>query len=368
MTTSKAVSKRASRTIRRLAGLLLAGGALALGAVPANADTFNLRLASGHAPGFHFVDIARQYFVPELKKRVAERTPHRINVLEAYGGTLAKFGEVLDATGSGVVDLGLFCICHVSGKLRAHNFPFYLPFGPTDAVVSTKATRQVYDKVPYLTQQLEKEFNQRLLALIPFDPYDLISVRPIRSPLDLGGRKIAGAGPNLPWVEQLGAVPVTTTGGEVYTSMQSRVYEGILGFVSLMDAQKLYDIAPNYTQVGFGAMTILALHVNSATFNKLPPEVRDILVETARDFETRAAEYTRELYEKRIGEIASRGAKVSQIGADERQKWAEALQPWTMEKARELDGAGIPATAMFKAYVEASAALGHKWPVSYQFK
>lgn len=355
--------------LKRLITLGSLAGALAgAAAVPARAETFNLRLASGHAPGFHFVDVARQYFVPELKKRVAERTSHRINVLEAYGGTLAKFGEVLDATQSGVVDLGLFCICHVSGKLRAHNFPFYLPFGPTDAVISVKATRKVYDSVPFLNEQLEKEYGQRLLALIPFDPYDLISVRPIQSPADLSGRKIAGAGPNLPWVERLGATPVTTTGGEVYTSMQSRVYEGILGFVSLMDAQKLYDVSPNYTQVGFGAMTILALHVNAATLAKLPPEVRAILIETARDFETRAAEYTRDLYEKRIGEIAQRGAKVSVIDADQKQKWAEALQPWTMEKAAELDKAGLPGTAMLKAYVAAAAELGHRWPVSYGFK
>lgn len=360
------IKLKALSGIAAIAGVL--GGFVADAGQVARAETFNLRLASGHAPGFHFVDIARQYFVPELKKRVAERTTHRINVLEAYGGTLAKFGEVLDATQSGVVDLGLFCICHVSGKLRAHNFPFYLPFGPTDAVISVKATRKVYDTVPYLNEQLEKEYNQKLLALIPFDPYDLISVRPIKSPSDLAGRKIAGAGPNLPWVELLGATPVTTTGGEVYTSMQSRVYEGILGFVSLMDAQKLYDVAPYYTQAGFGAMTILALHVNMNTLAKLPPEVREILFETARDFEARAAAYTSELYEKRVGEIAGKGAKVAQISPEERQKWAEALKPWSQDKAKEFDSAGMPGTALLSGYVKAAAELGHQWPVTYNFK
>jgi C4-dicarboxylate-binding protein DctP len=150
--------------------------------------------------------------------------------------------------------------------------------------------------------------------------------------------------------------------------MQSRVYEGILGFVSLMDAQKLYDVSPHYTQVGFGAMTILALHVNANTLAKLPPDVRAILIETARDFEARAAEHTRDLYEKRIGEIASRGAKVAGIAPDQKQKWAEALQPWTLEKAQEFDKAGLPGTALLKAYVDAAAELGHRWPVSYSFK
>lgn len=349
----------------RLALRTLAAGCLALGTLAAQAETFTLRLASGHAPGFHFVDLAREYFVPELKKRVAARTPHRLNVLEAYGGTVAKPAEVLDATQSGVVDLGLFCLCHVSGKLRAHNFPYYLPFAPNDPSVALRATRRVYDETPELTQQLEKEFNQKLLALIPFDPYDIIATQPVRNATDLKGKKVGGAGPNLPWVERLGAVPVSTTGPEVYTSMQSRVYEAVIAFASIMDAQKLYDVAPHYVQAGLGSMAVLSLHVNLNSLRKLPPEVQAIVLETARDFEKRAGDYTREVYEAKLKQIGSKGARLSTLAPEQRAAWAETLKGWPNEKAKELDRAGLPGSVIMRRFLAAAEAEGHKWPVRY---
>ena len=355
----------AHNSLRRLTrrALVAAAAALALGS--AQAENFTLRLASGHAPGFHFVDLAREYFVPELKKRVAAQTSHQLNVLEAYGGTVAKPAEVLDATQSGIVDLGLFCLCHVGGKLRAQNFPYFLPFGPTDPATALRATRRVYDETPELNQQLERDFNQKLLALIPFDPYDLISTKPIAAVAELKGRKVGGAGPNLPWVEKLGAIPVSTTGPEVYTSMQSGVYEAVIAFASIMDAQKLYDVAPHYTQTGLGATTVLALHINANSLKKLPPEVQKIVVETARDFEKRAGDYTREVYTNKLRQIGTKGARVAELSTAQRAAWAEALKTFPNEKAKELDRAGLPGSQIMRRFIAAAEAEGHKWPVRY---
>jgi len=349
------------RMTRRAVAAVVAAAAFG----SAHADTFTLRIASGHAPGFHFVDLSREYFVPELKKRVAAQTSHKLNVLEAYGGTVAKPAEVLDATQSGIVDMGLFCLCHVGGKLRAQNFPYFLPFGPSDPAAALRATRRVYDETPELNQQLERDFNQRLLALIPFDPYDLISTKPINSVADLKGRKVGGAGPNLPWVEKLGATPVSTTGPGVYTSMQSGVYEAVLAFASIMDAQKLYDVAPYYTQAGLGSTTVLALHINLNSLRKLPPEVQTIIVDTARDFERRAGDYTREIYIGKLRLIGTKGAKVSELRADQRAVWADALKGFPNEKAKELDRAGMPGSQIMRRFITAAEAEGHKWPVRY---
>ena len=46
----------------------------------------------------------------------------------------------------------------------------------------------------------------------------------------LKGRKIAAAGPNVPWVQAIGAIPVQSNLNEAYTSLQTGVYQGwVLG-------------------------------------------------------------------------------------------------------------------------------------------
>ena len=66
-------------TGRRLVPLAaVATFALVLGG-PAAADTFTLRIASGHPPAVVYAGQMKDYFQPELKKRVEERTKHKIN-------------------------------------------------------------------------------------------------------------------------------------------------------------------------------------------------------------------------------------------------------------------------------------------------
>ena len=53
--------------------------ALAFGwGTPARAETFRLRIATGHPPAVVYAGQMRDYFQPELKKRVEAKTPHKI--------------------------------------------------------------------------------------------------------------------------------------------------------------------------------------------------------------------------------------------------------------------------------------------------
>ena len=293
--------KRARRT------LTVAAGALALGLVampgPAAAENYRFKIASGHNENWHFIQLGRDFFIPEVKKRIAERTPHKADFLQGWASAIVKATEVLEGTQSGVIDFGLFCICHEGGKLALHNFPYYLPFGPTDPSISVKATRKVYDQIPEINQQLEKNYNQKMIALIPFDVYDVISKFPFEKAEAVKGHKIGGAGPNLPWIGRMGASPVSVTGPEVYTALQTGLFDALIAFVSIMDALKLYPVAPYYVQVGFGSMTIVGLTMNLNSFNKLPKEVQDIIVEVGRETEERSGPFIRPLHRRRLRQV-----------------------------------------------------------------
>ena len=334
---------------------------------PVAAEKFNFKIASGHNASWHFIQITQTFFMPEVKKRVKERTGHDIEFTEGFAGAMVKPTEVLEGLQSGIIDIGVFCVCHEGQKLALHNFPMYLPFGPTDPAISIKATRKVYDSIPQLHQTLENTYGQKQLALIPFESYNIISRIPMHGPADAKGRKISGAGPNLFWVEKVGALPLTITGPEVYTGFQSGLMDGNVVFVSIMDTLKLYDVAPYMIKIGFGSMTITPIHVNLRRFNRLPKEVQDILVEVGRDTEAYSAKYTQDMIDKYDGIITKNGAKIITVDEAGRKAWAQALQETPGEIAHKFDRESkIPMSEAMKAYVAATEAEGYVWPVRYK--
>jgi TRAP-type C4-dicarboxylate transport system substrate-binding protein len=341
--------------------------AASVAAVPASADTYRLKIASGHNMNWHFIQIAHDYFVPELKKRVAERTPHKVEILEGWASSILKATEVLEGTQSGIVDLGYFCYCHEGGKLALHNFPYYAPFASPSPEVANKATRRVYDQIPALHEILEKDNNQRHLAIMPIDNYDIIAKFEFTRVDQAKGRKFGGAGPNLPWVERMGGIPVSVTGPEFYTAFQTGLFEGAIAFVSIMDSLKLYPIAPYYVRVNLGSMSIFGLDVNLNSFNKLPKDVQDILVETARDMEIKGGPFTQEVTDKYMAIIEKNGAKIINFPEEERTKWAELLKDWPNERAGEIEKeTGAPMKATLKAMITAVEEEGYTWPIRYK--
>ncbi|HXF87307.1 MAG TPA: hypothetical protein VNK48_03000, partial [Xanthobacteraceae bacterium] len=230
-----------------------AAGALSIGAgTPAKAQTITLRIASGHPPAVVYAGQMKDYFQPELKKRVESKTKYKINWVEGYGGSIVKVAETLGGVRDGIVDIGGFCFCFEPANLPLHAFQVMLPFGPVDPIDSLRVAQDVYAKVPFLSKVFEERFNQRLLARITDSSYNLGTNFEWKSLGDLKGRRIAGAGLNLNWLRYAGVTPVQSSLPEAYTSMQTRVYDGWIMFPSAWVNLKLHEVGPYYTLIGFG--------------------------------------------------------------------------------------------------------------------
>jgi TRAP-type C4-dicarboxylate transport system substrate-binding protein len=329
----------------------------------AAAEKFTLKIASGHSPSWHFIQLTQTYFMPEVKKRVKEKTGHDIEFVEGFSGSVAKTNEVLESVKNGVVDIGIFCICHEPQRLALNNFPMYLPFGPSDPEVSVKATRKVYDANPELGKQFEGH-GQRLLSLVPFEPYNLVARTPIAKATEVKGRKIGAAGPNAFWVENAGALPVSVPGPDMYTSLQTGLIDSMIIFLSVMDSLKLFEVAPNFVDASFGSMTVTSLTINERRFGRLPKEVQDIILEVGRDMEGKAGPFTREVGDKTLAAIRSRGVNVVKVPETERQAWAEMLVAGTAAHAKKFENDNkVPMQKVMRSYIAATEAAGYKWPV-----
>ncbi len=354
--------------IKFVRNTVLAGAIAALGLSAAHAENIRLRIASGHPAVNTYVNLMQTFFVPEVTKRVAARTQHKIEFVEGYGGSMVKVADTLEGVQTGIIDIGGYCFCFEPSNLPLHAFQVMLPFGTMSPERSVKMARSVYNKVPYMSQVFEDKFNQKLLGLISDNGYNLGTTFEWKTISDLKGKKLAGAGLNLKWLEYAGAVPVQSSLPDAYTSMQTGVYFGWIMFPSGWVNFKLNEVAKHYTEIGFGAITWHGLTINKARFARLPKDVQDILVEVGREYEARTGTVNEENYPKQLEQLKTIGVTVKSVPDNVRLEWAQSLKGWPQEKATELDKQGLPATQVLKLALEEAEKLGHKWPLRYEVK
>lgn len=344
-------------------------GAIAISATAtgAMADEITLRIGSGHPPGVVYAGLMIDYFQPELKKRVEERTDHTINFVEGYSGSIVKVTEVLEGVQDGILDIGGFCYCFEPSNLPLHAFQVMLPFGTMDPEKSLKIAQEVYAEVPYLTDVFEDKFNQKLLSRIADGGYNLGTSFAWDDLSDLKGQKIAGAGLNLNWLEYAGVSPVQSSLATAYTEMKTNVYEGWIMFPSAWVNLKLYEPGPYYTLIGFGSMTWHGLTINKDTYEELPDDVKEVLHEVAVDYEQQTGSVNASEYDRLVEELRNT-ITVSEISPDVRKAWAESLAEWPQKMADDLNAQDLPASEVLSLVIERAEANGYEWPVRYEIK
>lgn len=344
-------------------------GALAATALaaPVSADTFTLRVGSGHpnGPAVYVTDVAT-FFVPEVVRRVAEETEHEIEFVEGYGGAIAGVAETLEAVQNGILDIGAYCICFEPAKLFLHNFPYYAPFGPQDSTTGMIAARSVYADIPWLSEQFTSEYGQELIGLHGWDNYHLGTTMAWETVEDLAGVKVGGAGPNLPWLEFAGAIPVQSTLPEGYLALQTGVYDGWLMFPSAYLGFKFHEPAPYYTLVGFGTVPVVALTANERTMSRLPEDVANIIREVGLAYEEQAGASLDAGQQRGLDGLKEVGANINVLSDEVRAEWAQSLADFPQIQATEANSRGMPGTEVMNAYIAAFEAAGGEWLVDYK--
>ena len=235
----------------------------------ANAKTFRLTVGSGVSPdGVSAHGAFRDFFVPEVKKRVESTTEYKIEWVTGWSGAIAKIGEVLESVQDGLLDVGLPMYLFEPSKLFIHNFSIYMPFSTPDAHQAARIYWRMHQQIPFLREIFEKKYNQKYISVGVIGDYGLITTFPWKKAEELKGHKIGAAGPNLPWVRYAGAVPVQMNYPEAYTSLQTGVYEGVIGPVGGSVGFKLQEVAPYFTDCHLGCLAIGSITVNLNTWNK----------------------------------------------------------------------------------------------------
>jgi C4-dicarboxylate-binding protein DctP len=342
-----------NQTINHVARGAVAAAVLAIGlgaaSSSASAESFTWRIAAGHpsAP-LAQVNQVNKTFVPNVTKRVAAETEHKVRFIEGYGGTIANLFEVLESTQKGLVDFGAICSCFEPTKLLLGNINYFTPFLSGDPHVIGPATRQLWSEYDNYNKVFSENYNQILLGQGATDDYGLGTTFPWTKMEELSGHKIGAAGPNLPWLDYAGASKVQTNLNEVYTSLQTGVYDGVVIFPAPYYGFKFGEVAKYFTTMGWGSVLNYPLTVNTDTWAKIPDNVKKIIQEEVVVYQQAVEDEGEQKFASALVNLRKQGVTVRDLGDEERGKMALAIEPWVKEKAAEFTAAGAPGQEMYK--------------------
>lgn len=344
-------------TVRRVALAAVLTTAAWGGAAQAQ-QSVKMTVIAGHPPVFLWVKLVDEFFIPEIDKRLAAAgNKVKVEWVKGYGGTVVKLGGESGALKDGLAEIGFVSTIFEAAKFPLQNVTYVAPFGTDNLALVTKIVGDMQTKVPAMNDAWTKN-NLVFLGSAALDSYHLFTKFEIKSLADLKGKKINAPGPSANWVKDTGAVAVAGTLQTYYNDISTGVSDGALTFITGGGPAKLVEVAPFITKVNYGAMFAGALAMNKQVFDKLPAEAQKIFRDVGAEYSALFAKAQTEAVDKTLDAMVKAGAKVRTLSAEERKQWAAVLPNVAQAWAKELDGKGLPGSAVLKAYMEGLKANG----------
>jgi TRAP-type C4-dicarboxylate transport system substrate-binding protein len=271
-------------------------------------------------------------------------------ILEAHcGETLCTVPESLDAVRTGAVELAFWPV-GVFAMVDPAFASAELPFMFNNVEANAAACEPL---IPAYSAILEAKYNQKVLCLVTATSLDLLSKKPVRTMDDMKGLLVQAINPATAAVaEYLGGSAVSISWTDAYTSLDKGVVDAGMYATNQMVMYHLDEVA-KYCVPVYMVPTFLAATINLDVWNKLPSDIQDMLVEehlkTADDLNTL---WTQLVY-SHPDLLASRGVDIYYLPEAERDRWREAVQPYTDEQLALMDPGFV--TEFMKVVDEANA-------------
>ncbi|WP_202883261.1 TRAP transporter substrate-binding protein [Ramlibacter lithotrophicus] len=279
---------------------ILLAGVLALAAVPATAQT--LRFGHANAPG----EIAYDMF-NELAENVKTRTKGAVTIRIFPSEQLGKEADLVQQVKSGALDMS----------------------APSMPVMSSLVPAMEMASGPFLWNDWKEA--ETVLRGPTFDPiwaeltdkHNIVPVskilywgwrnftftnKEVRKPEDMANLKVRV--PESPiWVEMVkafGAAPTPIPFGEVYTALQQKTVDGQENPIPTIYSRKFYEVQGVLT-MSRHMLQNNTIVINKASFAKLSPENRKVLIEEAAKVSAKNTELQQGREKSMLEEIRKSG-------------------------------------------------------------
>ncbi len=325
---------------------------LALAAGPVRAETVTITAFAAAPPNVSNVKALKDVFIPMVDKRLAATgKDYKIEWKQAYGSSLAKFTEVLEACENGIGHVAVILKTFEESSLPLEQVGYMIPFHDATPEQMVAIDTEMRKKIPDLNAAYAKH-NQVFLRSAASPGMDMFTTFPMKSIDDLKGHKIGASGAMGHYLKNTGAVVVNSSMLESYTSIRNGIYEGYPISVGLAFPYRTYQAAKHRLEVNFGTTATSAVTVNTDMWKKLPDFVQAIFRDTSVDWSKGIESIDAERDKKFQGIMKKQGVTVTPISKAERKRWAMTLpnlaQQWA--EAREKDG--LPGKLVLKTAMD----------------
>jgi len=333
---------------------LALGFAVAGTTTPATAaETIKLTYISGFPPATVAIGAFIDVFAPQVNTALAKAGKYQIDWNIAHSGQVVKVRGELEGIQSGLGDIGMIVTAFHLDRAPLYRLSYVTPFSTKDPDVQTAAVQAVQNATPMYLE------HWKALGLVPValsqavDNYVIVSKTPLAKLADFKGKKVGGAGPNLPWLAPLGIAGVSSDLGAFYNSLATGIYEAALAWPQAIGGFKLCEPAPYALDADIGVGSTLILAMNTNVHAKLPAEVKQVMADTAaaysRDSHNRLLASTKAAYELCTKDF---GLKYTKLSDAERVSWAKSLPPFGLDWAKETDAKGMPGSKVLGMYMD----------------
>ncbi|MBY5315135.1 DctP family TRAP transporter solute-binding subunit [Rhizobium leguminosarum] len=277
-------------------------GILLLCTGQANAETLRLAHASSSKSLI-------QEAVVMFADKLAGETKGGLTVQIFPDGQLGDEGPIADGVGSGSIDIGLGGVADaIDPKLNVVTLPFlFSDAKAAHAFLDGPIGKKVFDT------GADNGFKMLGALDSGFRQFATVS-KSIATPEDIKGLKLRTP-PNpviLATIEQLGALPQSIPFGEVYTSLQSHVVDGVEPEIRDFADQKWYESA-KFLSVSNYIWTPNYWFMNKERFDALSPENQAAVTKAVEETTIWYRGKLDEVYAQVIEDLKSKGVTVTTV-------------------------------------------------------
>jgi TRAP-type C4-dicarboxylate transport system substrate-binding protein len=269
-----------------------------------------------------------------MVERFNERAEGKAVIELHHGEELVSTSEMFDAVRTGAVEICMMPM-GMFGQLDPRLAAAEIPFLYNNIRACQAAQEPLF---PLYADFLEEEYNQKLLALFPCPGLEVCSAKgPVMTVEDWDGLLVQSISPvTAVIIETFGGAAVPIPYVEGYQALQKGLVDATIQSCGFMKDFALYEVA-DYVTVANTIPASLIITINLDTWNSLPKDAQDILVEELQQLEGEKSEAHTVEGETAPGILADElGMEVYYLPEAERDIWQEMLSPYTEQVIADL--------------------------------
>lgn len=295
------------------------------------ADVITLKMANFFPPPSKQSKLAQE-FADELEAR----SNGRIKVQYFAGGSLLKPDAIYKGIESGIVDIGYSHVYYTPGRMPVMEGAG-LPLGTPSGWVGAHVVWDFFNKAQ------PKEFaNVKMLAIHGNAPSLLITKTPVRKLEDLKGLSIRAPGVPGEIIKALGGTPTPTPMPEVYDSIAKNVNDGVWAPYETLRTFRFAEVAKYVTVCWqIGAPFPFYLAMNKRSFEKLPPDLQNLVEQLSGQFQERYALMWNEIDLAGRSFAKSKGVEFIELSDEQAAAWKAKMEPVISDYVQRMTSKGF---------------------------